>query len=167
VHPLDPDLDLPWPSDVEALLSDKDAAAPSLAEAQAGGLLPDFAQCEGFYASLRGGGPSPTAASSAAAPRQHVRLTAGPALPRDGRVVAGDLPAARHRRHGALDDEQLGTGPRPGDDQVTGSHPRAGAYEQAVPRRSVGSIDGPSTSTARKRSSSSGRAHRVRDCRRG
>ena len=57
VHPLDRDLDLPWPSDVEALLSDKDAAAPSLAEAQAGGLLPGYARCQAFYASLRGGLP--------------------------------------------------------------------------------------------------------------
>ena len=55
VHPLDPALDLPWPRDVEALLSDKDAAAPTLAEAQESGLLPDYAQCQEFYASLRGG----------------------------------------------------------------------------------------------------------------
>jgi dTDP-4-dehydrorhamnose 3,5-epimerase len=59
VHPLDPELALPWPSDVEHLLSDKDAAAPSLAEAQASGLLPDFAQCQAFYAGLRGGRPRP------------------------------------------------------------------------------------------------------------
>ena len=59
VHPLDPELDLPWPADVEHLLSDKDAAAPSLARAQADGLLPDFAQCEAFYASLRAGRPQP------------------------------------------------------------------------------------------------------------
>ena len=55
VHPLDPDLALPWPSDVEHLLSEKDAAAPSLAQAQASGLLPDFATCQAFYASLREG----------------------------------------------------------------------------------------------------------------
>ena len=59
VHPLDPALDLPFPSDVEHLLSDKDAAAPSLAAAQAAGLLPDFAQCQAFYESLRGGRPQP------------------------------------------------------------------------------------------------------------
>ncbi len=57
VHPLDPALELPWwpTDDVEALLTEKDAAAPTLAEAQASGLLPDYAQCQAFYASLRGG----------------------------------------------------------------------------------------------------------------
>lgn len=55
VHPLDPELDLPFPDDVEPLLSDKDAAAPSLAQARDAGLLPDYAQCQDFYASLRTG----------------------------------------------------------------------------------------------------------------
>ena len=55
ISPLDPELGLPWPSDVEALLSEKDAAAPSLAEAQAGGLLPDYAACQSYCASLAGG----------------------------------------------------------------------------------------------------------------
>jgi dTDP-4-dehydrorhamnose 3,5-epimerase len=49
VHPLDPDLALPFPDDVEHLLSDKDAAAPSLAEAQAQGLLPSYDACLAFY----------------------------------------------------------------------------------------------------------------------
>jgi len=59
VHPLDPELDLLslplWPSGVEPLLSDKDAAAPSLAEARNQGLLPDHASCQAFYETLRGG----------------------------------------------------------------------------------------------------------------
>ena len=59
VNPLDPELDLPWVGgrmdDVEALLSEKDAAAPTLAQAKESGLLPDYAQCQAFYASLRGG----------------------------------------------------------------------------------------------------------------
>ncbi|CAN5241085.1 dTDP-4-dehydrorhamnose 3,5-epimerase [soil metagenome] len=59
VHPLDPALDLPWAGGamdgVEALLSEKDAAAPTLAEARESGLLPDYAQCQAFYAGLRGG----------------------------------------------------------------------------------------------------------------
>ncbi|MCW2616311.1 MAG: dTDP-4-dehydrorhamnose 3,5-epimerase [Frankiales bacterium] len=55
VHPLDPALDLPWPDGVEHLLSDKDAEAPSLAEAQASGLLPDYAACLALYASLKSG----------------------------------------------------------------------------------------------------------------
>ncbi|MCU1594071.1 MAG: dTDP-4-dehydrorhamnose 3,5-epimerase [Frankiales bacterium] len=53
VHPLDADLALPFPDDVEHLLSDKDAAAPTLAEAQASGLLPTYEACQAFYASHR------------------------------------------------------------------------------------------------------------------
>ena len=55
VHPLDPALALPFPDDVEPLLSAKDAAAPTLAEAEAAGLLPSYEACVAFYASLRGG----------------------------------------------------------------------------------------------------------------
>ena len=55
VHPLDTELDLPFPDDVEHLLSDKDAAAPTLAEALAAGLLPSYERCQAFYASLRTG----------------------------------------------------------------------------------------------------------------
>lgn len=46
VHPLDPALELPWPSEFEALLSTKDQAAPLLADAADMGLLPTLAQCE-------------------------------------------------------------------------------------------------------------------------
>ncbi len=59
VHPLDPELALPWPDGVEHLLSDKDAVAPSLAQARELGLLPDYAQCQAFYADLRAGRPQP------------------------------------------------------------------------------------------------------------
>jgi dTDP-4-dehydrorhamnose 3,5-epimerase len=52
-NPLDPDLGLPWPTDISPILSDKDAAAPSLREAQEQGILPTFADAEAFYASLR------------------------------------------------------------------------------------------------------------------
>ena len=55
IHPLDPALGLPWPADVEPLLSDKDAAAPTLDQAQQSGLLPDFAACQRFYDGLRTG----------------------------------------------------------------------------------------------------------------
>jgi dTDP-4-dehydrorhamnose 3,5-epimerase len=51
VHPLDPDLGIAWPAEVP-LLSDRDAAAPSLAEAIASGLLPDYAACTAYYAEL-------------------------------------------------------------------------------------------------------------------
>jgi dTDP-4-dehydrorhamnose 3,5-epimerase len=56
IHPLDPALDLPWPDDVEPLLSDKDAAAPTLEQAQATGLLPVYDECVRFYDSLSRGG---------------------------------------------------------------------------------------------------------------
>ena len=50
IHPLDPALDLPWPSGAESVLSEKDAAAPTLGEAKASGLLPTMAECEAFAA---------------------------------------------------------------------------------------------------------------------
>ncbi|MEU8244852.1 dTDP-4-dehydrorhamnose 3,5-epimerase [Nonomuraea sp. NPDC048916] len=49
VHPLDPGLGIGWPADVEPLLSEKDATAPTLAEAVAAGLLPDYQVCRSFY----------------------------------------------------------------------------------------------------------------------
>jgi dTDP-4-dehydrorhamnose 3,5-epimerase len=41
IHPLDPELGIEWPA-ATPLLSTKDAAAPSLAEARAAGLLPQY-----------------------------------------------------------------------------------------------------------------------------
>jgi dTDP-4-dehydrorhamnose 3,5-epimerase len=55
ISPLDPALDLPWPDDVEPLLSDKDAAAPTLEQAHESGLLPEWEQCQALYAGLREG----------------------------------------------------------------------------------------------------------------
>ncbi|MET0191389.1 MAG: dTDP-4-dehydrorhamnose 3,5-epimerase family protein, partial [Pseudonocardia sediminis] len=52
--PLDPELGLPWPSGIEPVLSEKDAAAPTLAAARAEGLLPDWERCRARYAELRG-----------------------------------------------------------------------------------------------------------------
>jgi dTDP-4-dehydrorhamnose 3,5-epimerase len=52
-QPLDAELDLPWPADIQPILSDKDAAAPTLREAEAQGILPSFADCQAFYATLR------------------------------------------------------------------------------------------------------------------
>jgi dTDP-4-dehydrorhamnose 3,5-epimerase len=45
VHPLDPAMRIGWPAGVEPILSAKDAAAPSLAEAASSGLLPKHADC--------------------------------------------------------------------------------------------------------------------------
>jgi epimerase EvaD len=53
ISPLDPALRLPWPTDVELILSDKDTHAPSLAEAEAAGLLPSYADCLAHYDELR------------------------------------------------------------------------------------------------------------------
>jgi dTDP-4-dehydrorhamnose 3,5-epimerase len=53
VNPLDADLGLPWPSEIEPVLSDKDTRAPSLAEALRTGLLPDYAACLARYRQLR------------------------------------------------------------------------------------------------------------------
>jgi dTDP-4-dehydrorhamnose 3,5-epimerase len=50
IHVLDADLAVQWPVDAaEMLLSDKDRDAPSLAEAEAKGLLPDYSSCRAVY----------------------------------------------------------------------------------------------------------------------
>lgn len=56
VHPLDPDLGLTWPTahpvtgaPLEPLLSEKDAAAPSLAAALETGLLPSYDACAALH----------------------------------------------------------------------------------------------------------------------
>ena len=54
VHPLDPELAIDWPADAP-VLSPKDAAAPSLAQAQAAGALPDYETCLRRYAEARSG----------------------------------------------------------------------------------------------------------------
>jgi dTDP-4-dehydrorhamnose 3,5-epimerase len=54
VSPLDSELDLPWPADVELELSARDRLAPSLAEAREQGLLPTMEQCAARYTQLRG-----------------------------------------------------------------------------------------------------------------
>jgi dTDP-4-dehydrorhamnose 3,5-epimerase len=54
IQPLDPELELPWPADVTPILSEKDAAAPTLRAAAEQGLLPTYADCLEFYATMRG-----------------------------------------------------------------------------------------------------------------
>lgn len=53
VNPLDPDLKLPWPPGLEPILSEKDRAAPSLAQAIDDGLLPSYDACLARYEELR------------------------------------------------------------------------------------------------------------------
>ncbi|CAM3458752.1 dTDP-4-dehydrorhamnose 3,5-epimerase [Kibdelosporangium persicum] len=52
ITPLDESLRLPWPMDIEPILSEKDTKAPTLAEAQAAGLLPTYDACVAHYRSL-------------------------------------------------------------------------------------------------------------------
>ncbi|MFB6981665.1 dTDP-4-dehydrorhamnose 3,5-epimerase [Streptomyces scopuliridis] len=52
INPLDPALGIEWPEGITPLLSDKDAAAPTLAEAEAQGLLPSYEECTAYYAEL-------------------------------------------------------------------------------------------------------------------
>lgn len=53
VHPLDPELGIAWPAGLEPILSPKDAAAPTLSEAMAAGLLPAYDECLAYYDKLR------------------------------------------------------------------------------------------------------------------
>lgn len=52
INPLDPALGLVIPEGLTPVLSTKDAAAPSLSQAAAGGLLPRYDECARFYAKL-------------------------------------------------------------------------------------------------------------------
>jgi dTDP-4-dehydrorhamnose 3,5-epimerase len=52
ITPLDPDVALPIPAGLVPVLSEKDTAAPTLAQAQAAGLLPDYQECLAFCRSL-------------------------------------------------------------------------------------------------------------------
>lgn len=55
VHPLDADLAIDWPVETP-VLSARDGAAPTLAEARATALLPEYRACVAHYAALRAGG---------------------------------------------------------------------------------------------------------------
>lgn len=52
IHPLDPDLDLPWPGRGTAVLSPKDAAAPRFTDALQMGLLPEYNACLDWIGNL-------------------------------------------------------------------------------------------------------------------
>jgi dTDP-4-dehydrorhamnose 3,5-epimerase len=55
INPLDPALGITWPDGIEPVLSAKDAVAPTLAEAEAAGLLPTWEDSQSFAAKLRKG----------------------------------------------------------------------------------------------------------------
>lgn len=52
IDPLDPQLGIEWPLDIEPLLSPKDVDAPTLAVARDAGLLPAYDDCVVLYATL-------------------------------------------------------------------------------------------------------------------
>jgi dTDP-4-dehydrorhamnose 3,5-epimerase len=56
VHPLDPAIGIAWPADEgwEPVLSEKDAAAPTLEEAMRAGQLPRYEDCVAYQDALRG-----------------------------------------------------------------------------------------------------------------
>lgn len=97
VHPLDPALGLPWPTELEPVLSAKDAAAPSLAGAEHDGLLPSYERCQARYASLRTtrprAAPAPGPATTEAAPARPL-LRQGDRAPEPGdhgeSLIGGD-----------------------------------------------------------------------------
>jgi dTDP-4-dehydrorhamnose 3,5-epimerase len=53
INPLDPAIGIEWQTDATLELSPKDTAAPTLAEAEAAGLLPSYAACRAYYDELR------------------------------------------------------------------------------------------------------------------
>jgi dTDP-4-dehydrorhamnose 3,5-epimerase len=54
IHALDPDLDIAWPVvDGEPILSDRDRAAPTLAQTESAGLLPTWEATQEFVEGLR------------------------------------------------------------------------------------------------------------------
>lgn len=53
INALDPALAIDWPEGLDPVLSPKDAAAPTLREAEERGLLPSYSDCQTLYAALR------------------------------------------------------------------------------------------------------------------
>ena len=53
INPLDSELGISWPNLSDLVLSDKDAAAPSLADAMSAGLLPNYSECEDWIAKIK------------------------------------------------------------------------------------------------------------------
>lgn len=64
IDPLDPELGIGWPADLAPLLSPKDAAAPTLAQAREQGLLPSYEECRAYVAGL----PAPPSRIAGEAP---------------------------------------------------------------------------------------------------
>lgn len=58
IDALDPDIAIPWGLTEPPIMSDKDAAAPSLAAAASAGLLPTYEECLAHYVALKAGSPT-------------------------------------------------------------------------------------------------------------
>ncbi|WP_428343268.1 dTDP-4-dehydrorhamnose 3,5-epimerase [Mycobacterium sp.] len=54
ISPTDPALGIDWPSGHDLVISDRDAAAPTLDEVHAAGLLPTWEEAQAFIAGLKG-----------------------------------------------------------------------------------------------------------------
>jgi dTDP-4-dehydrorhamnose 3,5-epimerase len=54
ISPTDPALAIDWPSRHDLVISDRDAAAPTLDEVRAAGLLPTWEEAQAFIADLKG-----------------------------------------------------------------------------------------------------------------
>jgi dTDP-4-dehydrorhamnose 3,5-epimerase len=67
INPLDPELGIGWPPEIEPVLSPKDLQAPSLAEAGAQGVLPRYADCLAFYETLSSASSGSSASSASSA----------------------------------------------------------------------------------------------------
>jgi NDP-hexose 3,5-(Or5-) epimerase len=55
INPFDPEIGIPWNMSAPPIMSDKDAAAPTLAAAAAAGMLPKYEDCIAHYAALKAG----------------------------------------------------------------------------------------------------------------
>ncbi|WP_062346042.1 dTDP-4-dehydrorhamnose 3,5-epimerase family protein [Herbidospora yilanensis] len=53
IDPLDPRIGIPWPLTGPPIMSEKDAGAPTLDEAEAKGILPTYEDCLAHYAALK------------------------------------------------------------------------------------------------------------------
>jgi dTDP-4-dehydrorhamnose 3,5-epimerase len=53
VNPVDPEIGIAWPAGAEPVLSGKDAAAPTLQQAERDGMLPAYADCMAYRDRLR------------------------------------------------------------------------------------------------------------------
>lgn len=68
VNPLDPALELPWPTDIEPILSERDRTAPTLAEAATANLLPNWSTCQTHYSARTASHSAGSAGLSGAQP---------------------------------------------------------------------------------------------------